>query len=491
MTVQKKRKSYQSFPDQKGGSQSFDKLVQMRLPSLEGKSFLDVGCNEGFFCGFAKHQGATRVVGIDMSGPFIERARARFPECTFLQQTWDKLPDEKFDVILLASAIHYADDQPALIARLMDHLNPEGTLVVEIGIVGNSQASEWVPVKRSIDTRYFPTMAKLQEVLQPYAWKYVGKSVDQTGDPIPRFVVQIKKRRPVAYLLMMPPTYGKTNVANGLFPKAGVKKIMGDQLLKRVVGGEVKTSEALKLAIEAAYDADNVNWARVVETIFMMGLGHEYVRLWANKVATRDIAFDGYIPAKYHEEVVTQLKKTGYFPVRMEWERIGDGLISPDTSLKQAQSYVEHLASRPVAEEAPAPQPKPAARKQAPPAAPVAVTFDGTRAGGFVDRVNISQKAVTVTGWCVTDKGALPESFAVSYNGLTHVVQPAAISSRPDVQAKLGLASADVGYMLKLPLGKAAGEVKLNDFTVKAAKDGAGYGKPFTLGVKARATLGK
>lgn len=51
----KKKKSYQSFPDQAGGSHSFDKLTQLRLPPLAGRSFLDVGCNEGFFCGFA-HQ---------------------------------------------------------------------------------------------------------------------------------------------------------------------------------------------------------------------------------------------------------------------------------------------------------------------------------------------------------------------------------------------------------------------------------------------------
>ncbi len=144
MTVaKKKKKSYQSFPDQGGGSHSIEKLIHLRMPPLRNKSFLDVGCNEGFFCGYAKHQGATRVVGLDMSANFIARARVRFPDCEFLQQTWDKLPNEKFDVILLASAIHYADDQPALIQRLVDQLSPDGTLILELGIVSDP-ANNWV-----------------------------------------------------------------------------------------------------------------------------------------------------------------------------------------------------------------------------------------------------------------------------------------------------------------------------------------------------------
>lgn len=481
---QRKRKTYQSFPDQAGGSQSLNKLVQLRLPALAGKSFLDVGCNEGFFCGFAKHQGAARVVGIDMSAPFIEAARARFPDCEFLQQSWDRLPDESFDVILLASAIHYADDQPALIARLMEHLNPEGTLVLEIGVVGKSSANEWVAVKRSIDTRLFPTMTKLQEVLQPYAWKHVGKSVDQTGDPIPRTVVHIRKRRPVAYLLMMPPTSGKTNVANGLFPKAGVRKIMGDQLLRRIVSGDVAASEPLKLAIEAAYDASSVNWARVVETIFMSGVGNDYIALWAGKAASQDIAFDGYIPARYHEEVVSRLKELGYFPIRLEWERMGDPLISPDTARKHAEAYFAHLAAQPRPAEPPA-APKPATAAAANPAA-----APGTvRARGFVDRINVSQHAVTVWGWCVTETGAPPESFAVHMGGRDYICAPAACTARPDVQTKLGLASPDVGYMLKIPLDQAPGEDQLAGFAVHAAAGGVPAGAAFTLGAKVRAVL--
>ena len=69
---------YQSFPGASGDSRTLDKLKALQMPSAAGARFLDVGCNEGFFCGFAHFQGAARSVGIDQSATFIERAPA-FP----------------------------------------------------------------------------------------------------------------------------------------------------------------------------------------------------------------------------------------------------------------------------------------------------------------------------------------------------------------------------------------------------------------------------
>src|SRR5439155_18277059 len=113
---------YQSFPGAAGDSQSLQKLKALHLPTLKGRSFLDVGCNEGFFCGYARFDGAQRVVGLDKSALFIERARQRFPDCEFLEQSWDVIPSGPFDVILLASSLHYAEDQVLLIERLTKEL---------------------------------------------------------------------------------------------------------------------------------------------------------------------------------------------------------------------------------------------------------------------------------------------------------------------------------------------------------------------------------
>ena len=94
--------SYQSFPWAQGDSVSPAKLIALDLPKLEGKSFLDVGCNAGFFCGFADWQGAARVVGVDSSAAFLETARELFPRCEFICQDWSNIGEEKFDVIIFS-----------------------------------------------------------------------------------------------------------------------------------------------------------------------------------------------------------------------------------------------------------------------------------------------------------------------------------------------------------------------------------------------------
>ena len=50
--------SYQSFPWQAGDSDSVGKLCSLFLPDLKGKRVLDVGCNTGFFCGWAAYKQA-------------------------------------------------------------------------------------------------------------------------------------------------------------------------------------------------------------------------------------------------------------------------------------------------------------------------------------------------------------------------------------------------------------------------------------------------
>jgi len=92
--------AYQSFPWQAGDSHSFEKLTALYLPALQGKSVLDIGCNAGFFCGWAAFQGAAKVRGIDSNPAFIEQARLWFEECSFACMKWEDLDSEQYDLIL-------------------------------------------------------------------------------------------------------------------------------------------------------------------------------------------------------------------------------------------------------------------------------------------------------------------------------------------------------------------------------------------------------
>jgi SAM-dependent methyltransferase len=412
---------YQSFPGAPGDSLTLDKLKKLSLPELAGRSFLDVGCNEGFFCGFATFQGAARSVGIDHSAGFIDRARRRFPECEFHAQGWDQLPQGPFDVILLASALHYAEDQVELLHRLMGLLSQDGVLVLEIGIV-TSKVSEWVRVERGIDERLFPTMPKLREVLADYAWKWMGPSVGQSGDSTARHVLHIAHRRPAAYLLMHPPGFGKSSIAKSLFPKATIKVISGDQVIGRIAAGKVAASAELVKTVNTDYSPFGLD--QVIQRVFDHGHGGELVDLWISQVGHEDFALDMYVPAVHQEMVKSALKQAGYLPVLLAWERPGAKFVPEITLHKRAEEFYLSLST-----------------------GPAETKLDGGGIVGFVDDVELAAGRLTLRGWSADATGRMPAMIAVKIHGQMKKLASFEKQLRPDVQKHLGMPHALVGYL--------------------------------------------
>ena len=50
--------------------------IRALLPNLNGKRIVDLGCGFGWFCRFARRQGAAGVLGIDVSERMLARAEA-------------------------------------------------------------------------------------------------------------------------------------------------------------------------------------------------------------------------------------------------------------------------------------------------------------------------------------------------------------------------------------------------------------------------------
>lgn len=450
---------YQTFPDAAGHSLTLDKLKAIRLPDLAGKTFLDVGCNEGFFCGFARFRGAARSVGIDHSAQFIARARERFPDCEFLHQGWDTLPAGPFDVILLASALHYAEDQPKLIRELVSRLSPGGTLVLELGVV-SSRKAEWRRVERGIDERMFPSMPMLREVLGEYAWKWMGPSIVQQGDPVQRHVVHVSRRRPVAYLLMEPPGYGKSSIASGLFPRAGVQIVSGDERIGLVARGQADAAPALRAAIVEDYSPFRID--QIIQRLFDLELGGELVGLWLDAAGDGDVAVDAYVPERHQAAVERMLDARGYLSVRLRWERPGMVSLPQEAMAEQAEAFYMSL-----------------------------VENDGDSASretrqsrwepiGFVDELSVEAGTLVIRGWAIDAAGELPQDIRVKLGRRRQPARWLDRQLRPDVQQHLGLTHALVGYRVCIdaPAVRSASDLG-RGFEVSAAG-----GKAFRLAGK-------
>ena len=84
------------------------------FPSLEGKSVLDLGCGYGWHCKFAEEQGATKILGIDLSKKMIEEAQKRNSgnqiEYRISGLEEYDYPENEWDCVISNLALHYIED---------------------------------------------------------------------------------------------------------------------------------------------------------------------------------------------------------------------------------------------------------------------------------------------------------------------------------------------------------------------------------------------
>lgn len=88
-----------------------------KLPSLDGKKVLCLGCGSGEECEVLRGRGAA-VTGIDISKGLIEQAKYAFPKIQFEVMDMEKLtlPDRTFDLVFSSLVLHYVSDwRPTLV----------------------------------------------------------------------------------------------------------------------------------------------------------------------------------------------------------------------------------------------------------------------------------------------------------------------------------------------------------------------------------------
>ena len=106
------------------------------LPDLRRRKVLDLGCGFGWFCRWAREQGANHVVGVDVSEKMLARAGAASadPAITYTRADMEQLelPPKTFDVVYSALALHYVENLSALLSQSYRSLAPGGILVFSV-----------------------------------------------------------------------------------------------------------------------------------------------------------------------------------------------------------------------------------------------------------------------------------------------------------------------------------------------------------------------
>jgi SAM-dependent methyltransferase len=103
------------------------------LPELTGRRVLDLGCGFGWFCRWARENGAAQVIGIDMSEKMLARAEQTTadPAIAYTRADMERLelPAASFDLVYSSLAFHYIADLGRLMAQIHQSLVPGGSLV--------------------------------------------------------------------------------------------------------------------------------------------------------------------------------------------------------------------------------------------------------------------------------------------------------------------------------------------------------------------------
>lgn len=95
---------------------------------------LDVGCGTGtFLSSLAIRFASARLVGIDLSRPMLDMARAKLPStATLCRARAEALPfdDGRFDLVASLSALHDFDDSAQAAQEIHRVLQPAGTVLM-------------------------------------------------------------------------------------------------------------------------------------------------------------------------------------------------------------------------------------------------------------------------------------------------------------------------------------------------------------------------
>ncbi len=128
--------------------------IKSLISSLNGKSVLDLGCGTGQFAKYCIEQGASKVVGVDISKNMIERANKENKHekidyiCTPIEDF--ELQNHKFDKIISSLAIHYIENYSALIKKVYGLLNENGEFIFSTEhpiVTSRKEMDNWITDK--------------------------------------------------------------------------------------------------------------------------------------------------------------------------------------------------------------------------------------------------------------------------------------------------------------------------------------------------------
>lgn len=110
--------------------------LQKLLPDFKDKRVLDLGCGYGWHCQYALEQGASTVVGVDISHKMLEEARKKIASEKFIpmEKPIEEIDfaEASFDIVFSSLAFHYIKSFGDICRKVRSFLVEGGMFIFSI-----------------------------------------------------------------------------------------------------------------------------------------------------------------------------------------------------------------------------------------------------------------------------------------------------------------------------------------------------------------------
>jgi ubiquinone/menaquinone biosynthesis C-methylase UbiE len=131
------------------GAPEWPSLLSM-LPDLRGARIVDLGCGFGWFCRWARNQGAQWMLAFDVSENMLKRAIEMTSDDAVVYRRSDleeiELPEGEFDLVFSSLALHYIENLGHVFRSVYRALVPDGWFIfsTEHPIYTAPRRPEWL-----------------------------------------------------------------------------------------------------------------------------------------------------------------------------------------------------------------------------------------------------------------------------------------------------------------------------------------------------------
>lgn len=157
------------------------------LDSCKNASVLDLCCGTGLSLeGIVDHPNISKIVGVDISAPYLEFAKQRFSSCKCQpilingDAVSAQLPQSQWDIVILASAYHHIEDSRKVefLSRVCNLIGNSGCAIMAENILPEYKVNDATDYAQSVRRFYSCVLdtAKRQNPKLPiYVEKLIGR----------------------------------------------------------------------------------------------------------------------------------------------------------------------------------------------------------------------------------------------------------------------------------------------------------------------------